>query len=311
MHIRGHVWWIILAAIALCGAAVLVGDVDGSVSGTSALEVWGDVMRDVDQLGLKLVHVSDEEEMQMGRDLAASMMGGTPRESPWQPYVEAVGRGLTPHVRRRGIHYKFHVLDWTEVNAFALPGGHVFVTAEMLGFLQSEAELAHVLAHEIAHVDQRHAIERLHSQIAMERVGLERIGAVADLPRMLVRMGYLKYQELEADIAGLRLATAAGYDPHAGMGVLERMSATLSSPGPALRRPATPLEESLGAVAGAFGSYFDTHPASADRISRLSQLIAGRQPWLRGQRSYAGIENHRRKVPRATREYPGEFTASP
>lgn len=309
MPIRDHRWWIILAAIVLSGAAVLTGDIDGSVSGTAALEVWADVIRDVDQLGLEVIRVSDAEEIRIGRDLAASMRTATPGESLWQPYVTAVGDGLAQHVRRQGIPYAFHVIDWDEINAFALPGGQVFVTTGMLEILRSEAELAHVLAHEIAHVDQRHAIEQLHTRIVMERVGLDDIGAVVDLPRMLIRMGYRKYQELEADSAGLRFTTAADYDPRAGVSLFERLTPPDSAATPG--RAATPLGESLGAVAGALGSYFDTHPATEQRISRLRQLIAGRTPWLRGKRSYVGVENHRLKVARAASEFPDEFTESP
>lgn len=143
----------------------------------------------------------------------------------------------------------------------------------------------------------------------MERIGLDEIGAVADLPRMIIRMGYRKYQELEADVAGLRLATAAGYDANAAMAPFVRMLGAMDRPRQS--RPANPLDESLQAIAEAVGSYFDTHPASADRIVRLQQLIAGRRAWARPDvRAYVGIRNHREKVPRATREFSDEFTAS-
>src|SRR5438309_1550737 len=78
-----------------------------------------------------------------------------PSDDPtWTPYVNAVGQSLVPNVRRTGIAYQFHAIDSPEVNAFAVPGGQVFVFTGMLRFLKSEAELAAILGHEISHVDQ-------------------------------------------------------------------------------------------------------------------------------------------------------------
>lgn len=301
-------WWIILAAMVLGGVVVLRGDMDDSVTADSAMEIWGDVVRDVDQCGATLIRVSEQEEMRLGRELASSMVEGEAPPSPWDAYVDGVGRSLVRNVRRRGIDYDFHVIPSEETNAFALPGGQVFITTGMLEFLESEAELACVLGHEIAHVDQRHAIERLHTQISMKRIGMDEIGAVAGFPRMLVRMGYRKYQELEADVTGLRLATAAGYDAEAAVAPFIRMVGAMGRP--RRSRPANPLDESLLAIAGAVGSYFDTHPASADRIVRLEHLIAHRRAWASpDSRAYVGVRNHREKVPRATREFADEFTA--
>lgn len=307
MRVGDVQWAIVLATMVAGSVVVLRGDVDDSVSADSAMEVWGDVVRDVDQCGVTLVRVSEEEEMRLGREIAASMVDDSGPSSDWQAYVDAVGRDVARNVHRRGIEYAFHVISSPETNAFALPGGQVFVTTAMLEFLESEAELACVLGHEIAHVDQRHAIEHFHARIAMNRIGLDGIGAVADLPRMLIRMGYRKYQELEADIAGLRLATAAGYDDDAAVSPFARLAEATGRP--VRGRPANPLDESLGAIAGAIGSYFDTHPASADRIARLEQLIAGRRAWGRDVRGYVGVRNHREKIPRATTEFAEEYSS--
>jgi predicted Zn-dependent protease len=302
--VRDNAWWMILALMAAAGVVVMRGDVDDAVSAGAAFEVWGDVVRDLDQCGLTLVRVSEQEEMRMGRELAASAGWGGPSSSPWQPYVEAVGRGVAAHVRRPGIEYRFRVVESPEINAFALPGGQVFVTSGMLAFLGSEAELAFVLGHEIAHVDQRHAIEALVTQIALERIGLGDVGRVADLPLTLVRRGYRKYQELEADGAGLHLAAAAGYEPDAAVAPFRRLDDRRRQPGS--RGRANPIGEAAGAVVTGLGSYFDSHPVTADRIARLEQLIAGRRWWGRLADGYRGVEKHRQKVPRATREFPGE-----
>jgi len=293
-------WWLLLPVMAAAAAAVMNGDIDDSVSAGAAFEVWSDVVRDVDQCGLTLVRVADDEEMRLGRDLAASGHWQGAPSSPWHAYVGAVGAGVAAHVRRHGIEYQFHVVDSPEVNAFALPGGQVYVTTGMLEFLQSEAELAFVLGHEIAHVDQRHAIERLMTQLAMERIGLGDVGRLADLPLALVRGGYRKYQELEADTVGLRLGTAAGYEPTAAVTPFRRLEAQRRGMRP--RAAANPLSEAAGAVATGLGSYLDSHPVTMDRIERLEQQIARRRWWGHLPGGFRGVENHRQKVPRSVRE---------
>lgn len=295
-------WWLLLVVVAAAAAAVLRGDVDDTVSGDSAFEVWGDMVRDVDQCGLTLMRLSADEEMRLGRELAAAGGWREVSVSPWSGYVEAVGADVAAHVRRRGISYRFHVVDSSEVNAFALPGGPVYVTTGMLGFLESEAELAFVLGHEIAHVDQRHAIERLMTQLAMERIGLGDVGRLADLPLAFVRGGYRKYQELEADTVGLHLGTAAGYDPAAAVAPFRRLEAQRREVRP--RAASNPLSEAAGAVVAGLGSYLDSHPVTRDRIERLEQMIAHRRRWGRGTGGFRGVENHRHRVPRSVRELP-------
>ncbi|MFM7245153.1 MAG: M48 family metalloprotease [Planctomycetaceae bacterium] len=297
-------WWLLLVVMAAAAAAVLRGDMDDSVSADSAFEVWADMVRDVDQCGLTLVRVSADEEMRLGRELAASGGWREVTASPWSGYVESVGADVAAHVRRRDIEYRFHVVDSPDVNAFALPGGQVFVTTGMLGFLESEAELAFVLGHEIAHVDQRHAIERLMTRLAMERIGLGEVGKMADLPLALVRGGYRKYHELEADTVGLHLGMAAGYEPAAAVAPFRRLEARRRTVRPLAA--SNPLSEAAGAVAVGLGSYLDSHPVTRDRIERLEQMIAHRRRWGRGTDGFRGVENFRQKVPRSVREIPDE-----
>ncbi len=131
--------WIALALMLIGAAAVWIGDVDESVSLSAAMEVWGDVIRDVDQFGLTLIRVSDKKEMEFGRNLSRGMIDASAGNSDWQSYVTAVGQGLVPYVRRPGIQYEFHVVEGSWINAFALPGGQVFISTGMLKFLRSGA----------------------------------------------------------------------------------------------------------------------------------------------------------------------------
>jgi predicted Zn-dependent protease len=228
------------------------------------LEIWSDLLRDADQAGLQLTRVSADREIELGRGLSAA--SGYLEDNSWQPYVDSVGQKLVRGVRRHAIAYRFHAVSEPVPNAFSLPGGEVYVTTGMLGLLQSEAELAAVLGHEVAHVDLRHCIERY--QYAARLKG---VGEAADAVRTLVTMQYSRFQELDADEAGVRLSVAAGYDPRAAVDVFERLARIAGEAPPVAAR--TPVAEFAGAVSGAVRDYPRSHPPSAERASRLAALV--------------------------------------
>jgi hypothetical protein len=212
--------WRLILVLALLiggGAAVYLGSVEQPVDFSSVLEIWGDVLRDADQLGLQLTRASDDEEMRLGRDLAARVASWSNETRDGQAYVSEVGKSLLPGLRRKGIRYQFHVLDAPVPNAFVLPGGQVFITTGMFGFLQSEAELASVLGHEMSHVDLRHSIERYQYLLKARKVHFAPVGQLAEIARSLATIEYAKYQELDADAQGVRLSIEAGYDPQAAV----------------------------------------------------------------------------------------------
>lgn len=307
MHQRG--FWVVLAALVAGGGLVLVGNADNSVSLTAATEVWADVLRDVDQFGLSVTRVTDAEETALGKRLAASMFGSGEAPDAREAYVAAVGRLVEPHVRRKGIAYTFRVVPGLAANAMALPGGQVFITAAMLDAIESEAELASVLAHEMAHVDQRHCIEQYQTRVLLGRIDLEAAGAVPALARGLVMAGYRKYQEVEADAAGQRLVVAAGYDPQGAIDLMQRLLTQESGfHSPSGRASRNPLEEILDETGEALGGYFESHPGAEERIERLRQLERSRQFWSASRTFAIGRENKRRGVTVAEETFPGETT---
>lgn len=285
------------------GTAAGLGETEQSVDFGAVLETWADVLRDADQFGFRLTRVSDREEMALGREVVERVAWW--REDPdWTRYVGGVGVGLAPYVHRHGIGYTFHAVEAGAINAFALPGGHVFVFTGMLAFLRSEAELAAILGHEMAHVDLRHCIERYQYELAARKAGVGEIGQLAEVARRLVTVGYRQYQELEADAQGVRMTAEAGYDPAAGPALFRRLGERVGER--AAPRPRTPVEEAGQAVGRAMGSYFRSHPSSAERSRRLDGLVARAQRRA-GRPFYEGIENYRRRVPRRQQEFPGEL----
>ncbi len=151
--------------------------------------------------------------------------GGEVSSSQLRAYVDRVGRRLAAEVEPafRGIRWEFYVLRSDAVNAFALPGGKIFITMGLLRDLESEAELAGVLGHEIGHVTARHVDERL-SQTMFAQLGMAAVGAYtesalinegAGFAAQGVLLRFNRSQESESDDQGLKYMVAAGYDPAA------------------------------------------------------------------------------------------------
>jgi predicted Zn-dependent protease len=291
----------LLALMIGCGAAVSFGQIDPDVSLESARVIWADVLHDADNFGLQATRVSGATEMRLGDELATGVSRWGAEDPEAAKYVEAVAASLLPHVRRKDIHYHVHVIRSPGINAFALPGGHIYVLTGLLDFLESESELAAVLGHEISHVDLRHAIERYQYQLALRKVGAPEAGTIVEFAHSLVAIGYTQDQELEADASGERLAIEAGYDPDAAIAVFRRMQARLGEP--IRRQAATPVGEAGGAVIDVIGSYFRTHPTSDDRARQLSAMVARNHRELAGTIVYRGVRNYKLRVARSAQDF--------
>ena len=142
-------------------------------------------------------------------------------------YVRSIGNRLAQHSPRQDIAYHFHIVEMQEPNAFALPGGHVFVSRGLLAITNSEAEIANVIGHEIGHIAARHSVQRatrsapfalvtgvgkFAANLVSRRLG-NLVGGVGGLAGSLVLSPYSRRQEREADLIGQKMAAAAGWDP--------------------------------------------------------------------------------------------------
>jgi predicted Zn-dependent protease len=176
-----------------------------------------------------------------------------------------VGEGLAAKSVAAKSPYKFsfHVLaDARTVNAFALPGGPVFITEGLLRLLKTEAELAGVLGHEIGHVIARHSSEHLaKQQLTQGLLGALVVGSgdyttaqIGQVVGSMINMSYGREDELEADALGIRIMAEGGYDPRALIRVME----VLAQASGGSRQP----------------EFFSTHPAPENRAERIKQAIA-------------------------------------
>ena len=147
--------------------------------------------------------------------------------------VEAVGYNLVRFSSRKDIRYRFKVIAKKDINAFSLPGGYVYMFKGMLNFVRTESELAAVLAHEVAHIEYKHALRQMANAqrvtiyaliiAAATRTGAGIIGA--DLLRLAILNKYSRKYEEEADRRSIKLMMRAGYDPVAALTLMERLCA--------------------------------------------------------------------------------------
>ncbi len=179
-------------------------------------------------------------EIGFGRDLAARILGNYPllNDDRLNRYINLTGQAVARYAGRPELEFHFAVLDTDVCNAFAAPGGYVFVTRGALDLMENEAELAGVLAHEIAHITEKHIIKELNIRGTDDSVagGLANlIGGTTDSFRksleqaletaseILFNRGYKVADELAADRTGLLMAAVAGYNPEALKGFLTRV----------------------------------------------------------------------------------------
>ena len=225
-----------------------------------------------------VVLTTPEQERQLGRKVASQLdyYVGLTKTAPTTEYVAAVGARLAAWAPGNDFDYRFQVLESVEPNAMALPGGYIYVTRGLLPLLNSEAELANVLSHEIIHVAARHSgqtiaraaplslvtgIGAMAGSIVSPAIGRAVAGA-GSAAGGIVLAPYSRENEKEADAQGQRLAAAAGYDPAA-------MSSFLKT----LQRDDMLRSESAGAAAGR-RSWFSSHPSTPQR-ARVTGERAG------------------------------------
>jgi beta-barrel assembly-enhancing protease len=173
-----------------------------------------------------------QAEIKFGRDLAARILGNYSvlNDEKINKYVNLVGAAVALYSGRPEIKYYFAVLNSKEINAFAAPGGYVFITNGALMAIENEAQLAAVLGHEIAHIEKKHVVKELKIKgedvSAVGGIGSIIGGATGTLrvvleqvldnaSNILLKRGYKINDEIEADTVGLLMAYMAGYDPSA------------------------------------------------------------------------------------------------
>ena len=230
----------------------------------------GKALKTVQKVQQATTEIDEPQEISLGQGIASNLLGAAPplQNLSIQKYVNHVGRWLTLHTERPDLPWMFTVLDDEDINAFAAPGGYVFITKGLLARMKSEAELAGVLAHEISHVLKKHhllAIKKgarssLMADFAEE--AMERKGANPALNKLvsagteIYARGLDKDDEFEADRMGVVIAARGGYDPYGLPAVLQTL-------------------QGLNAKDSTVALMFKTHPVLEDRLGLLDRLMSG------------------------------------
>ncbi len=179
----------------------------------------------------EVVLMSEEDELQIGRELDRRIQAQESmlENDRLQKYVQQVGERVAAGSHRSDLIYRFRVIDRPQVNAFALPGGYIYIFRGLLAYMNSEAELAAVLGHEIGHVTARHTVRQhrnatlasLLVQIIAARAGTPYAGDIASLLGVAFVAGYGRELELEADGLGADYLARAGYEVDAMLRVID------------------------------------------------------------------------------------------
>ncbi|MDB5478065.1 MAG: peptidase [Alphaproteobacteria bacterium] len=185
-------------------------------------------------------------------------------------FVQRVGAKLTPYAERKDVTWTFTVLNDDLVNAFAVPGGYIYITRGLLNLAQDESQVAAVLAHEMGHINARHSAQQ-QSQSMLANLGLSILGTAtgSNAASQLGGVGadlfikkYSRTHELESDALSVKYLAAAGYDPYANtkfLAMLERY---------------TQLQEQIAGQgqSSVAASYFATHPPTPERVTRAREI---------------------------------------
>ncbi len=219
----------------------------------------------------QLALISEQDELQIGSEGAKQVAQQYVRlpDEPLQGYVNGIGRTLAAASHRPTLPYEYTVIDTPMVNAFALPGGHIYVTRGILGMMNSEDELAGVLGHETGHVTARHAVQQISKQRALGALtvlgmiaagprAMDRYGEYAQIGLAAAMQGFSRQDEFQADDLGADYAARAGWNPDGA------------------RRMLLMLDRLHPAQPDAMQRLFQSHPPPPDRVARA----LARQPSL-------------------------------
>ncbi len=213
--------------------------------------------------------VSVQDEIAIGREAQAQVRRKTPQvtDDAVRTYVSRVGQALAARANAARYPYSFSIANYREINAFALPGGPVWVNRGAIQAAQNESQLAAVLAHEVAHVARRHSAEQL-SNVMVTNLGLSLLGALlgssagataAKIAATYLASGaFLKFSrddEREADTVGVEIMSRAGWDPH---GMIELMET---------------IRQQQQHDPSSVEVFFSNHPSPRDRLTVLQRIV--------------------------------------
>jgi predicted Zn-dependent protease len=255
------------------------------------LPIWLVLLASVS--ALTLISVSDE--IAIGKQAQQEVRKQVPalNDRAVVSYVASIGRQLAARAGGPRYPYSFSVADYKEINAFALPGGPVWIHRGVITAATNESQLAGVVAHEVAHIAKRHAASQITKGLVANGLlgllgavlGNDRSARAAQMGAQVLAGGYmLKFSrddEREADQVGAQIMRRAGWDPH---GMLEFMET---------------LRREQGRDPGSVAVFLSSHPGPGERADRLRRQLGRSRAGRRDSASFQRIRAHVRALPPA------------
>ena len=217
--------------------------------------------------GANFVLMSENAEIEKGRELHEEMLQQNPiyQDGELQAYVDRIGKKMAAVSHRPELDYVFTIIDSPDINAFALPGGYVYINRGLITYLNSEAQLAAVLGHEIGHITARHAVRQQTASRTANAASIALIFATGVDMRETTSLisgalisGYGREMELEADSLGAEYLFNAGYDPNAMVEVIE-----------VLKNHEDFTKRTSNRTAVAYHGLFASHPRNDTRLKEV------------------------------------------
>ena len=234
-----------------------------------------------------LILISTDQEVSIGKQFSdeVNKTNRISEDKVLQSYVNDIGQEIAKISDRPNLDYHFSVIDTPIVNAFACPGGFIYVYTGLLKIMDNQAQLAGVLSHEISHVVARHSVKRLQQILGVQVLLSIALGESSELTKNavstgigIVLQGYSRENEFEADRYGAYYMTKAGYNPLGMAQLLEK------------------LQEKSKEKPGFFEKLMATHPPTEERIREVNKLVNSYGPEAKklpyGKEEYQKIKSH-------------------
>lgn len=216
-------------------------------------EIAGTI-NDLTKISLNILEISDQEEndigIALGSEIESEMKTGSTKK--WD--VKKIFNKVVKTVTRKNIKYSFKIVADNEVNAFSIAGGKVYINTGLLNFVKSEDELAFVIAHELAHIDKKHCINKIKLTYIAGKVNVT-LAMLVDAMKSVYDIPFNKYDEFEADDVGVKMMQKAGYNKKGAIAFFKRLAIH------AQESERDPLND-----------FVSSHPLSLERAKRIEKM---------------------------------------
>lgn len=251
-------------------------------------QLLGKPVKTLDRSFTKLMPISNLDERQLGDSIALRYESYADTKDPDLIYLRKLIDKLSINNGKK-FNYRIFLMDTVTPNAYAMPGGVLFVTKGLLEVLESEAELVAVFGHEIGHVELSHCMDQVRGELLTQKIDAASLGVLADLTAsLLLRPTFSKNQEDEADEFGFQILIREGYDPSA----MGRVFLKLMQDGNGREQVNTPLQE-----------FFMTHPYLSNRNEKYRERAKQQNQYG----TYIGKTNLKNRITRYEKEYKDDF----